>query len=194
MKVLTGALAGLVLGAAIVAGLTVAGVAKNYWPILVVAVVAGMAMSLIASSSRAKYLKGGLAALATAVAMIVGQMAAAQVLSKQATEIGPATQSSKASVEELEAVEGADGEVAEIEETAKVILPVSPRSIGGPAGAPRAGDISTTDIAFFAVGCLIAYQLGKGKDAAEHAANDAAETPASDPGDSEAAPEEQRDA
>ncbi|MEO0529760.1 MAG: hypothetical protein AAF266_04190 [Planctomycetota bacterium] len=196
MKVLAGALVGLVLGAAIVAGLTVAGVAKNYWPILVVAVVAGMAMGRIAAASRAKYLKGGLAALATAVAMIVGQMGAAQILSKQSVEIGPSTVTAGTPAADAGEAETDAAEVTEdIIETPEVILPVSsPPPTGGMAGG--ATDVSPMDIGFFAVGCLIAYQLGKGSDAApatEEAAEASEGEAAADAGDAEPTDESEKD-
>lgn len=188
MKVFIGALVGLLLGSAIVAGLTVAGVAKNYWPILVVAVVAGMAMSRIASGSRAKYVKGGLAAVATALAMIAGQIGAAQILSKQSVEIGPmAASGSDATVVEEAAGDGAVTAEVPLAET-EVILPVSTQPpVGTMSG--RGGDISTTDIAFFAVGCLIAYSLGKGSDEPTNVVDESTDTPASDPDESNSASE-----
>ncbi len=164
MRTLFGALVGALLGGAITAGLTSAYNVQAYWPVVLAGLVAGVAMRKLASNDHVSYLRGALAALATVLAMIGGPLVGAKLISQQKPTISK-VETTAAAVEDATAKDSDEGgEVVEQEPPPTPILSQAKGSIG------KQSDINPLDAILMAVGCLLAYQIGKGSELATVAA------------------------
>lgn len=179
MRAIVGALAGLVAATAIVAVVGNALGQQAFLAILIAGLVAGLLMRALASGAGSVYARGALAAAMTAVAAVAGPMAATQWFKAQSDRIAapPKSVVAQSTDDEEETASGGGAAAAPIE-----VTPVSEAITGGAGVRP----VTKTDTAAFelvsmAIGCLLAYQLGKGKPAATAASEEAAE------GDGEAA-------
>ena len=185
MRALVGALVGLVVGAAIVGALDVAMHSKAFWSVLLAGVAAGLSMRSLAGGGGGSYVKGALAAIATALAAIGGPIAATQWFTtiSQAAPTSVAVEQAAGDDDQEASVDGAAAPAPE----APVIVEsegVNPLSTVQ-LKRPTASDSTIRDTICLVIGCLLAYEMGKGKAAAsspegEQAA--AGEAPA-DPGD-----------
>ncbi len=161
MRTLFGALIGVLLGGALIAVLTSSFDVQKAWPILLAGLVAGIAMRAFASDHHVSYLRGGLAALATVLAMICGPFVGAKMISQKAPSVAKVVASTTDAVEE--AVSTGEGD---LEEAVGPPMPLAgPGQSKGVIGAPK-GDMDPMEALFMAAGCLIAYQVGKGSEAA----------------------------
>lgn len=189
MRALLGGIAGLIAGVAIVAGLSSFASVQDYWPVLVVGVVAGLIMKAMAAGPNASYFRGALAALATVAAMIGGQMAAAKVIQSKSASISPDALKNISVADD-------DGDSDEAAEPAAAPVIEEPIVTGEPMPAVavnkvQQGDIKPIDIGFLVGGCLLAYQLGKGAKHDPNSEPPAEEAPAENQADSGEAPAEE---
>lgn len=190
MRALIGAVVGLVVATALVA---VAGsVLKHYsyLAILVGGIAAGLIMRMLASGSGSAYAKGALAALVAGVAAVAGQLALASWHQAQGAAIPKPSAKVISQAPKADQTLDAEGEVIADIPVDTVALP---DNIGSHSAfsvkASKQGD-DTENVVCIALGCLLAYQLGKGATAAPAASEEAdpdsepeypAESPASDP-------------
>lgn len=163
MRTLLGGVVGLVLGAALIAALSVFTDVKSLWPVLPAGVLAGLAMRGLGTTNVSSYLRGAVAAAATAAAAVVGPMVAATWLTNQTGSAAPVVARQAASDDAAEST-ATDGASEELEDDSQpdrlAAIPSGPQALRTRVESPF-GDLST--IASLAFGCLIAYQLGKGK-------------------------------
>lgn len=160
MAALVGAVIGLVVATAVDA---IGGVAlghNGYLAILLGGVAAGLVMRMLASGSGSIYAKGGLAALVTAVAAVAGPVVAAQWFQAKGASIASrgAPVAVVADADDAE-VDVAVEEVPDIIEPTAMPIGANPSSYTMPTGRT---DFAAPDMICMVLGCLVAYQLGKG--------------------------------
>lgn len=183
MRALVGALVGLVVGAAIVGALDVAMNSKAFWSVLVAGLAAGVSMRSLAGGGGGSYAKGALAAIATALAAIGGPIAATQWFSSisKATPTAVVANQSASDGEEAD-----EGPAVSAPEVPVVLESEAPNPLSTvQLKRPTASDTTVRDTICLVLGCLLAYQMGKGEAAKRASEVDEAaegEAPA-DPGD-----------
>lgn len=162
MRALVGAILGVLVGTLVVAGL---GVAMNnaFWSVLLAGLAAGVVMRMAAAEKGSTYLKGGLAAVATVLAAVIGPLVATEWFRASTNQMKP--NPGAVAVAETDEEEG-DGSAAvvDIEVTERVDIPGVGNSSGAGLGLsqPTANSFSPVEITCLVVGCLIAYLVGKG--------------------------------
>ncbi|MEQ8848546.1 hypothetical protein [Botrimarina sp.] len=177
MRVILGGVVGFLLAAILIAALSTLPGIKTLWPVLPAGVLAGLAMRTLGAARVSTYLRGAVAAAATAVAAVVGPMLTAQWLTAQSS--APVTiQSNQAAAAPADEPQVAgDGAALPEPEPVVQLEQTGParQTVDDPFGAPL-------DIAWLAIGCLIAYQLGKGKESPYADEEAADEQPPAEPG------------
>lgn len=160
MRTLLGVVVGMVLAAALVAAIGAFGaVGQATWTVIPAGLVVGLFARKMTAGDPPSYMRGALAAVATVGAMILGQMGAANLISKQAPVTGAAP---KVAAVEQPADEGAE-EAEEAAAPTVVITPDTPKTQPvGTIGMRRQEEFPVKDAIMLAVGCLVAYQTGKG--------------------------------
>lgn len=186
MKTLIGVVVGLLAGVVLVAALNVTAGIDKFWPAIIVGILVGYIARAVDAPGAASYLRGALAAVATIAAIMVGQIAAAQVTQQMGPKVSPRGAEIAAEVDAETTGEsgGAATAAAPVAERGRVEV-VSPSES---FGATSPGDsFATMDIIFLVAGCLLAYEFGKGKAAPtadeEADAEGDGETAAADPGE-----------
>lgn len=160
MRALIGAVVGLVVATLVVAFLGSALGQKAFLATIAAGLGAGLLMRSLAAGGGSIYAKGGLAALVTAAAAVAGPLAAEQWFRMQSKAI-PAPPTSTKVVSDETANEG-DG-VAAAEVPVQEAFSPTDGSTGPRFSATRgAGDTQGLEIGSMVIGCLLAYQLGKG--------------------------------
>lgn len=159
MRVMLGALLGFVVGSVLVGALGVAFDAYAYLAVLAGGVLAGVAMRAVAGSGGGMYARGAMAALAAGLAAVAGPLVATQWFQSQA--------SAKPLVPKVVAAEGADekeaADTGEAVELAPVeAVEIAPVGATGRLRAPERNPFAVTDVVCLVIGCLAAYQIGKG--------------------------------
>lgn len=181
MRALVGALLGLAAGAAVVGALDVVQGGKAYWSVLIAGLLAGLLMRGVAGGGGSPYAKGALAAIATALAAIGGPIAATQWF---------ASMSSASTLDNVAVSTPADDAADDADastEAAEPLPEVVPTEATAPLSTvaikrPVANTSSAKDLVCLIIGCLLAYQMGKGSQA-KPAAEDADPEAPADPGD-----------
>lgn len=186
MRTLFGALVGMLLGVALMAVITSAFNIQNYWPILLAGLIAGLAMRKLASDNHTSYLRGGLAALVTVLAMIGGPFVGAKLISQKAPSITKVESLVTDSGEET-AKAGTDSVLEATELSSMPAITNAKGVIGSPKGQEN-----PLDVVLIVAGCLIAYQLGKGPEAVAKVTDPDEESP--EPADEEAKQETSEEA
>lgn len=161
MRMIVGALLGLVLGTAVVAIFGIAIDRYAYLAALVAGLVAGVAMRSVVGPGGSIYAKGALAAIATVAATILGPMAEASWFRAQADAktLNGAKVVVAESLEEESDVEVGEAVVIETEEAPAL----SEAGLKAPLRAPANNPFAAADVACLVIGCLAAYQIGKGE-------------------------------
>lgn len=165
MRTFVATILGLVLATAAVALLGTALGQRAYLAALLAGLLAGGAMRVLASGAGSMYLRGGLAAAATVLAAIAGPIASAQWYTSQSNSMGAATVSRDANQQQAEepVAPGRSGQ------SATAIAASAMRDVvvsgGSAAGATSRPGNAVWELASMAIGCLLAYQLGKGSPA-----------------------------
>lgn len=159
-----GAVLGLVLGTAVVAaiGLTLNNYA--YVGALAAGLLAGVLMRAIAGLGGPVYAKGALAAMATAAAAILGPFVQTQWFRTQIDASRPAP----TIVASRDADADADGEGDAAADATPVAVDDRSRTpqgavLNAPLRAPDRDPFVPADVACLVLGCLAAYQIGKGR-------------------------------
>jgi hypothetical protein len=157
-----GALLGLILGTAVVAAIGLAFNNFAYAGALAAGLLAGVLMRALAGTGGPIYAKGALAAMATAAAAILGPFVQTQWFHSQLDNLKP---TKPIVIRQAEAAAEGDAEAnASADETA---LAADDRSREGalltaPLRAPDRDPFVPADVACLVIGCLAAYQIGKG--------------------------------
>ncbi|QDT67986.1 hypothetical protein MalM25_08950 [Planctomycetes bacterium MalM25] len=190
MRALVGALIGLVVGAAIVAALG----ENAYWSVVLAGLVAGLSMRFFTGVSGFPYAKGALAAIATALAAIGGPVAATQWRSA-ATPVATLDDAKVVAEAEDETEGAATDDAADLEPMPEMAMdeglgPLSTVNLKRPSADTK----SMKDIACLVIGCLLAYQMGKGSEAKPANEDEPPADDPTDPGDQPAVPEDAGDA
>lgn len=162
MRTLLGVVVGGLLGGALIAILTSQLDVQKSWPILLAGLVAGIAMRLLASDDHASYLRGALAALATVLAMIGGPLVGAKLISQKTLSVANVVSTNSGSEDDAAATSEAGNDLEAKEPVMPSANLIRPRGV---IGAPQ-GDLNPMEAILMAAGCLIAYQIGKGSEAA----------------------------
>lgn len=189
MRALVGAVVGLVAGATIVGLLDVSMAGKAFWSVVVAGLAAGFAMRSLAGGSGSAYLKGALAAVATGLAAVGGPIAATQWFTSQSQA---APLQGEVIVEAV--AEDDDGPATdEIEVAVEEPLIIAAEPAGPLSNVslkrPGANNSTVRDTVCLVIGCLLAYQMGKGEGATAPTSEEEAGEgeAAADPGDEPAA-------
>ncbi|MCA9242099.1 MAG: hypothetical protein KDA37_17935, partial [Planctomycetales bacterium] len=140
------------------------------WVALPVSVVCGLCMGMVTKQQGNVYLRGGVAALALLAAVIGGKLGAVAFLTRQAdlnvvSAAGSTAPAANPTQGESEEAGSEDGVVTGENDPAE-----PPTLAGTPQPLPAmeqltAADYSLADGIWLAISALIAYQLGKGKQA-----------------------------
>lgn len=166
MLALVGAVVGFVVATALVAVLGSYLGLYSYLAVLFAGIAAGLLMRMLASGSGSPYAKGALAALVTGVAAVSGQLALANWHQAQGAAIPKP--SAKVMAESPNGDQATDAAGDGLDETA-VEVAALPDNVGTPSAysMPATGQgPDTENIVCMVLGCLLAYQLGKGTPAA----------------------------
>ena len=160
MRMAVGALLGLVLGTVVVAAIGLAFNNYAYVGALAAGLLAGVLMRAVTGFGGPVYAKGALAAMATAAAAILGPFVQTQWFRSQVIASRPAPSTAVAQETEASAGVAADNNAA-------VVLDDRSRAPAGamlraPLRAPSRDPFATADVACLVLGCLAAYQIGKG--------------------------------
>jgi hypothetical protein len=156
VKTLVAALVGAGLGIGLMIALEAYARLEFGWIVVVVGLLAGLAMRWIASTGRASYLRGALAALLTLVVFIAGKYAVATVIANQRDQVvppptaGPVEDDRETDTDDAPAVVPAELDLPARDATA--VLETNPNNL----------DVNPLDAVWLVVGALVAYQLGKG--------------------------------
>ncbi len=175
MRTLIGGIVGLALGSILLAVLMSQGI-QSYWPILPVGLIAGLTVRSFAKNKHGGYAGGGLAAIATLLALLTGPLLAQKIIANQA----PKTPANRPAAV---AQAGEPGDEAD--------APAEAVATQEPLAVPASDEVSTAlryraqmkqkfpvwDAICLAIGCLIAYEVGKGKPSNTELAEDSEEVP-----------------
>lgn len=160
MRTLIGAVVGLAVATLLVALLGVPLKHYAYLGILAGGLAAGLLMKSFAGQSGSPYGRGALAALVTGLAAVLGPLLALQWYSMQRTKAPAPLENAPA------AVASADDDQPEATDVEIPEEPIAERQAPEPgtqtAYSPGRPDFSTPEVVCMVVGCLLAYQLGKG--------------------------------
>lgn len=181
MRTLLGALVGLGLGSLLMAVLISQGM-QSYWPIVLVGLIAGVTVRSFSKEGRGGYIGGGLAAIVTVVALVTGPLLATKVIAMQLPETP--VKNDAVAVAADNANEESDTAAAEVEEEPVVEESATqvPRALR--YGSPRNQKFPVLDAIFLAVGCLVAYEIGKGKAKKSEAGEEPSQEPTMESEDS----------
>ncbi|QDV77489.1 hypothetical protein [Botrimarina mediterranea] len=162
MRMAVGALLGLIAGTAVVAAIGLAFNNFAYLGALVAGVLAGVLMRAVTGQGGPIYAKGALAAMATAAAAILGpflqtQWFRAQVDAKAA--IPTAVASRDADADAPAGDPAAEGSDVAIDDRSRMSDGIA---LGAPFRATEREPYVRADVACLVIGCLAAYQIGKG--------------------------------
>lgn len=150
----------MAVAVALIAGVGVSS-ASAMWPVVVGGVLAGLAMRTLASGEGSPYARGGVAGLATALAAVIGPMVATQIIHAGFTVTGKTPPPAAAEVADADPPAETTAQAAP-EPVAAPLVPTSAvrPDTGAPAAAPD--PFQPMPVAMLVVGCLLAYQIGKG--------------------------------
>jgi hypothetical protein len=163
MRMAVGAVLGLAVGTAVVAaiGLTLNNYA--YLGALAAGVLAGVLMRAVVGLGGPVYAKGALAAMATAAAAILGPFVQTQWFRTQIDASRPAP-----TIVASRDVDADTDEGDAAADTAAVAVDDRSRTpegavLNAPLRAPERDPFVPADVACLVIGCLAAYQIGKGR-------------------------------
>ncbi len=166
MRLFLGAIVGLLLGSLLLAVFISQLEVRDYWTMLPVGLIIGLCVRNFAVGKYGGYPGGALAVIATSLAMVVGPYVATKMIVSQRPD---ATTNSaainQALPQEGDAAEGEaeDGEAEVVAEPVVALAPPKDDVPGINLSSQPKGDLPPLDIVFIAVGCLIAYEVAKGK-------------------------------
>jgi hypothetical protein len=162
MRMAVGALLGLVLGTAIVAAIGLAFNNYAYAGSLAAGLLAGVLMRGLTGLGGAVYAKGALAAMATAAAAILGPFVQTQWFHSQFNNL-------QSTAPRIAIQSDAEGDAEAETTTDETVVVTDDRSrsmdngaLRAPLRAPDRDPFATADVACLVIGCLAAYQIGKG--------------------------------
>lgn len=177
MRTLLGALVGLGLGSLLMAVLISQGI-QSFWPILPVGLIAGLTVRSFSKNSRGGYVGGGLAAIVTVVALVTGPLLATKIIAMQTPKTPPKNDVVAVVTETTDE----EGNVVATAVEEPIAIPVKSDVPGQMRYSTQMNQkFPVADAICLAIGCLIAYEIGKGKaEKAEIEEDSSDDTPADD--------------